>query len=108
MFCEIAGRDEYEVDIDLRQQDLGVVFDAMRRTPNLPVDFILHAHTGLRLHTTVHGPGAISQTAHVKPGGSFFTVKADFPVDGRPGRAASSPATPARRRSTSVASRSPG
>ena len=80
-FCEIAGRDEYEVDMDLRQQDLGVLLDAMRRTPDLPVDFILHARTDLRLHTTVHGPAAISQTAHVKPGGSFFLVRADFPVD---------------------------
>ena len=80
-FCEIAGRDEYEVDMDLRQQDLGVVFDALRKNPDLPVDFILQARTDLRLHTTIHGANAISQTAHVKPGGSFFTVKADFPVD---------------------------
>ncbi len=80
-FCEIAGRNVYEVNIDLRQQDLGVVLDAMRKNPDLPADFILHAHTGTRLHTIVRGPDAISQTAHVKPGGSFFSVKADFPVD---------------------------
>ena len=82
-FCEIAGRDAYELNIDLRQQDLGVVFEALRKDPNLPVDFILHAQTGLPLRTTVHGTEAISQTAHVRPGGSFFTVKADFPVDGK-------------------------
>ena len=80
-FCEIAGRDEYEVDIDLRQQDLGVLLDALHRNPDRGVDFILHAQTAIRLHTTIHGVGAISQTAHIKPGGSFFTVKADFPVD---------------------------
>lgn len=81
MFCEMAGRDVYEVSIDLRQQDLGVVLDAMRKEPTLPVDFILHAHTGTRIHTTINGVGAISQTAHVKQAGSFFGVKADFPVD---------------------------
>ncbi len=81
LFCEIAGRDVYEVAIDLRQQDYGVVLDAMRKNPNLPVDFILQAHTGIRLHTTVRGIDAISQTAHVKPGGSFFSIRADFPVD---------------------------
>lgn len=80
-FCEIAGRDLYELRIDLRQQDLGAVFDALRQNPKLPVDFILHAHTETMLHTAVQGAGAISQTAHVKNGGSFFTVKADFPVD---------------------------
>ena len=80
-FCEIAGRDLYEVQMDLNQQDLGVVLDALRHGNTLPVDFILHAHTGTHLHTTVHGPDAISETAHVKQGGSFFTVRAPFPVD---------------------------
>ncbi len=80
-FCEIAGRDLYEVQVDLNQQDLGVVLDALRHGHTLPVDFILHAHTGTPLHTTVHGPDAISETAHVKAGGSFFTVRAPFPVD---------------------------
>ncbi len=45
------------------------------------MDFILHAHTGAQLHSVIHGPEAISETAHVKPGGSFFTVRAPFPVD---------------------------
>ncbi len=80
-FCEIAGRDLYEVQVDLNQQDLGVVLDALRHGHTLPVDFILHAHTGTPLHTAVHGPDAISETAHVKAGGSFFTVRAPFPVD---------------------------
>lgn len=80
-FCEMAGRDQYEVNIDLRQQDLGVVLDAMQKTPNLSAEFILLAHTGKRLHTTVHGPNAISQTARVRQGGSVFTVKADISTD---------------------------
>ena len=81
-FCEIAGRDLYEVEMDLREQDLGVVLDAMHRGAPLPLDFILHAHTAEPLHTTVSGPDAISETAHIKQGGgSFFTVRAAFPVD---------------------------
>lgn len=80
-FCEMAGRDQYEVNIDLRQQDLGVVFDAMQKTPDLPAEFILLAHTGKRLHSTIHGPGAISQTARAKQGGSVFTVRADIPAN---------------------------
>ena len=80
-FCEMAGRDLYEVEIDLRDQDLGILLDALHRSGELPVDFILHAQTGLRLHTTIHGTQAISETTHVKPGGSFFQVRADFPVD---------------------------
>jgi multidrug efflux pump subunit AcrA (membrane-fusion protein) len=81
VFCEIAGRDLYEVQIDLRDQDLGVLLDALHRSGDLPVDFILHAHTALRLHTTIQGTNAISETTHVKPGGSYFQVRADFPVD---------------------------
>jgi biotin carboxyl carrier protein len=80
-FCELAGRDVYEVQIDLHQQDLGAVVEALRERRELPVDFILHAHTGTRLKSVIHGMDAISQTAHVKQGGSFFQVKADFPVD---------------------------
>jgi hypothetical protein len=80
-FCEMAGRDLYEVQIDLRDQDLGVLLDALHRSGDLPVDFILHAHTALRLHTTIHGTNSISETTHVKPGGSYFQVRADFPVD---------------------------
>ena len=80
-FCELAATGVYEVSIDLRQQDLGVLLDAFRQRADLPVDFILHAHTGTRLHTMIHGPDAISQTPHVKPGGSYFTVQALFPVD---------------------------
>jgi hypothetical protein len=80
-FCEMAGRDLYEVDIDLRDQDLGVLLDALHRSGSLPVDFILHAHTALRLHTAIRSAKAISETTHVKPGGSYFEVRADFPVD---------------------------
>jgi multidrug efflux pump subunit AcrA (membrane-fusion protein) len=80
-FCEIAGRDLYEVQIDLRDQDLGVLLDALHRSGELPVDFILHAQTALRLHTMIRGTKSISETTHVKPGGSFFQVRADFPVD---------------------------
>ena len=80
-FCEIAGRDLYEVQIDLRDQDLGVLLDALHRSGSLPVDFILHAPTALRLHTTIQGTKAVSETTHVKPGGSYFQVRADFPVD---------------------------
>ena len=80
-FCEIAGRDLYEVQVDLNQQDLGVVLEALRQGHPLPVDFILHAQTATHLRTTINGPDAISETAHVKNGGSFFTVRAPFPVD---------------------------
>ena len=80
-FCEIAATELYEVTIDLRQQDLGVLLDAFRQRADLPVDFILHAHTGMRLHSVIHGPEAISQVPHMKPGGSFFAVRTSFPVD---------------------------
>ena len=80
-FCEIAGRDVYEVQVELNQQDLGVVLDALRQGRSLAVDFILHAQTVTHLHTAISGPDAISETAHVKNGGSFFTVRAPFPVD---------------------------
>ena len=79
-FCEIAGRDLYEVQVDLNQQDLGVVMEALRQGRSLPVDFILQAQTATHLRTFVNGPEAISETAHIKNGGSFFTVRAPFPV----------------------------
>lgn len=80
-FCEIAGQDVYDVQIDLRQQDLGVLLAALREGRELPVDFILQAQTSLRLRTIVRGADAVSQTARTKPGGSFFQVTAPFPVD---------------------------
>jgi multidrug efflux pump subunit AcrA (membrane-fusion protein) len=80
-FCELAARDVYEVQIDLHQQDLGVMLEALRDRGALPVDFILHAHTGTRLHTVIRGANSISQMARIKPGGAFFQARADFPVD---------------------------
>lgn len=84
-FCELAGRDAYELLIELRQQDLGVVLDSFRRQPRqaLPVAFILHARTSATLRTELAGPKAISEAAHAKPGGggNFFTARAEFPLD---------------------------
>ena len=84
-FCELAARDAYELQVDLRQQDLGVVLDAFRREPGrpLPVTFILHARTAVTLHAELAGPDAVSETAHVKSpgGGSYFTARAEFPLD---------------------------
>ncbi len=82
-FCELAARDAYELQIDLRQQDLGVVLDSFRRQPRhaLPVTFILHARTAATLRTELAGPAAISEAAHAKPGGNYFTARAEFPLD---------------------------
>ena len=82
-FCELAGGGAYTVDIDLRQQDLGALLAALRRADGrgLPVDLLLHAYTGTPLRTVVRDARAISETARVKPGGSFFTVRADYPAD---------------------------
>ena len=82
-FCELATRDAYELQIDLRQQDLGAVLDSFRHQPGhaLPVTFILHARTASTLRTELAGPAAISEAAHAKQGGNYFTARAEFPLD---------------------------
>lgn len=81
VFCEIGGRDNYEVVVNVNQQDLGVLTEALKQRGKLPVDFILHAHTDTRLHTTIEGMNSISETARTRPGSSYFEVRADFPVN---------------------------
>ena len=83
-FCEIGGRDHYEVrggpePAGPRRR----CWTRCKQRAQLPVDFILHAHTGTR---SAHG-GRRARAPSARPPGRqsgrqlSSTVRADFPVD---------------------------
>lgn len=78
--CEVADRDTYEVVVDIKQQDLGVLLEDLKKLHKLPVHFILHSYSQTPLDTVITGPEAIGEVAQVKAKGSFFQVTAAFPL----------------------------
>ncbi len=79
LFCELAGSGGYELQLDIRQADLGAVLSGLERGP-LPVDFILHAHPANPLVTSLTGSSAVGQIPETRKGLGVFLARAPFPA----------------------------
>ena len=75
VFCEVGSRDSYELQIDLRQQDLGPVLQALGSGRKLPVDFILHAHSRNTLHGVLSEVARVSQLPELRHNETVFTAR---------------------------------
>lgn len=78
-FCEIGGLGDYEIQLDIRQKDLGDVLSELDAGKSLRVDFILHPHPSLPLTTTLKGANRVSQVPELRKAGSVFVARAPFP-----------------------------
>lgn len=80
VFCEIGSLDSYELQLDLRQKDLGPVLRALGEGRNLPVDFILHAHSRDTLRGELSTVGQVSQLPEMREAETVFTARIPFPA----------------------------
>lgn len=80
IFCEIGSLDSYEVQLDLRQKDLGPVLRALGEGRKLPVDFILHAHSRDALRGELSAAGQVSQLPDMRETETVFTARIPFPA----------------------------
>jgi biotin carboxyl carrier protein len=78
VFCEVGSLGAYELQLDLRQQDLGSVLGALLSGRRLPVDFILHAHSRNALRGELTGTGQISQLPEMRDTETVFTARIPF------------------------------
>jgi len=79
VFCEIGSLDAYELQLDLRQQDLGSVLGALGTGEHLPVDFILHAHSRDALRGELTEVTQVSQLPEMRLEETVFTARIAFP-----------------------------
>jgi multidrug efflux pump subunit AcrA (membrane-fusion protein) len=79
VFCEIGSLDSYELQLDLRQQDLGPVLGALGAGEHLPVDFILHAHPRDTLRGELTEVAQVSQLPEMRVAETVFTARIAFP-----------------------------
>lgn len=84
-FCEIGSLDDYELQLDLRQKDLGPVLRALGEERSLPVDFILHAHSRDALRGELTAVGQVSQLPEMREAETVFTARIPFSADGLEG-----------------------
>lgn len=80
-FCEIAAQDAYEVEVLVKQQDVGLLLSELDEGRPVEVDFILHAFPHLRLSTELTAASQVSSEAQMKDGVSYFVARARFPVE---------------------------
>ncbi|MEO6846017.1 MAG: biotin/lipoyl-binding protein [Chthoniobacterales bacterium] len=78
-FCEIAGRESYDVILDIKQQDIGDLLRALQKNGRLPVAFILHSHSQQYVTASIEGMQSVSEVAQLRKSGSVFAVRAEFP-----------------------------
>jgi multidrug efflux pump subunit AcrA (membrane-fusion protein) len=79
LFCEVGSLGSYELQLDLRQQDLGPLLGALSEGRHLPVDFILHAHARQELKGEISGAVQISQLPVPRAQETVFLVRIPFP-----------------------------
>jgi len=79
VFCEIGSLGAYELELDLRQQDLGLLLRALGSGRPLPVDFILHAHARSALKGEISGVMQVSQLPLAKTNEMVFVARLPFP-----------------------------
>ena len=80
IFCEVGSLDSYELQLDVRQKDLGSVLRALGEGRNLQVDFILHAHSRDALRGELSGALQISQLPEMREAETVFTARIPFPA----------------------------
>ena len=80
IFCEVGSGKSYELQLDLRQQDLGVVLEALAEGRVLPVDFILYAHARTGLRAELSAVDQVSQLPELRQAETVFTARIPFPV----------------------------
>lgn len=78
IYCEIGSLDSYELQLDLRQKDLGPVLRALGSGRALPVDFILHAHSRDTLRGALTEVGQVSQLPEMREAETVFTARIPF------------------------------
>lgn len=78
-FCEIGSIGSHELEIEIKQKELGDVLSALNAGRKLPVDFILHPHPTISLTTTLSGASSVSQVPELRKTGSVFFARAPFP-----------------------------
>ena len=75
MFCEVGSVNDFELQLDLRQKDAGILLEALGRGESLPVDFILQAHSHKPLQGSLNGVEALSQLPELRATESVFTAR---------------------------------
>lgn len=78
-FCEIASTDDYDLVLEIRQNDIGDVLRALQREGKLPVHFILHSHPRFPLTATVSDAHSISELPEIRADHSAFLIRIPFP-----------------------------
>lgn len=78
-FCEIGCLKDYELQMDIKQKDLGDLLAALDAGRKLTVDFILHPHPNTALTATLAGGDSVSQVPELRKAGSVFIARAPFP-----------------------------
>ena len=80
-FCEIGCLNDYEIQLDIPQKNLGDLLAALDAGRKLQVDFILHPHPKTPLTATLAGPDNVSQMPELRKTGSVFIARVPFPPD---------------------------
>jgi multidrug efflux pump subunit AcrA (membrane-fusion protein) len=83
VFCEVGSSGNYELQLDLRQQDLGPLLRALAEGRPLPVDFILHAHARQTLSGELSGALQVSQLPVPRANETVFLARLPF-LEGAP------------------------
>lgn len=81
VFCEIGSLGEFDLQLDLKQKDLGIVLSALQDGETLPVEFILHPHPDVTLSAELSDPGSISQVPEARKQETVFIARIPFPPD---------------------------
>lgn len=79
IFCEVGSLGAYELQLDLRQQDLGPLLRALSGGEALPVEFILHAHARRALAGKLEGAIQVSQLPVPRASETVFVARIPFP-----------------------------
>lgn len=79
VYCEIGSLGSFELQLDLRQQDLGPVLQSLRAGRVLPVDFILYSHSRFPLRGELASAESISQLPETRHTETVFTARIPFP-----------------------------
>lgn len=80
-FCEIAGQDDYVLIMDIKQNDIGDLLNALKERGSLSLDFILHSHSRYHLSAEIRGVENVSQMPEIRKDHSCFLVKIPFPAN---------------------------
>jgi biotin carboxyl carrier protein len=78
LFCEVGSAEDFVVQLDLRQQDVGLLLAALESGAALPVDFLLAAQPRHRQRAHLASSDAISQLPEMRENETVFTARLPF------------------------------